>query len=312
LEAVCNWLVSSHAFKITKKCGMHVHHGVQANELAPLCRKWRAVEKVVHECLPGSRKHNYYCAPWCHFEHAGTARFNTLARHTPSEWYRRNIGTRYSALNLESFAMRGTVEFRNAAGTFEASKAVNWVLVTQAIVEASGLPLSNIQTFEQLAMFLGNEVNTVSNVTHQEIQREAQNVNPRAACFGNHRRGSASALVDEMLLGGIHLGAAIEMLQTRFANYANAPKTAERKFKGHVTYLIQRGVNIQRTGTYYVYVRPQETPAQETPAQAAPIANAYASALAWLRTRHEQFSHVEIVPVNYIGIVPTNNPFENS
>jgi hypothetical protein len=91
-----------------------------------------------------------------------------------------------------------------------------------------------------------------------------------------------------MLRTGIHLNEAIAMLQARFANYSNAPKTAERKFKGHVTYLIQRGVNIQRTGTYYVYVPVR----QEIVQPVQPVQNAYASALAWLCARHAQFVNV--------------------
>jgi hypothetical protein len=283
LKAVCTWFKASGNFKITRSCGLHVHHGVRASELKNLAKTWLRVEKVVEKSLPGSRKMNKYCAMWNQFVLNGC---EEMLESIPAlEWYDRYVGRvtplgfRYSSLNYKSFSLRGTVEFRCAAGSFEYSKIANWVLLTQAIIENSNtIPIVNFTEIEEFTAWLNGHV------TRNSIP---ENSNGNASVFGNHRRNTASAMVDEMLREGIHLHEAVARLQAAFANYANKPKQAERKFKGHVCHLLQNNVNIQRTGTYYVYVAAiHETAAMTT------VDNQYSQAIAWLETRYAQFCNV--------------------
>lgn len=285
LKAVCTWLVASRNFKVNSSCGLHVHHGVSARELTPLAKTWVRIEKVVIGCLPATRKGNKYCKAWFNLMPSGCE--TMLAEMPAMQWFERYVGhtnrngSRYCTLNYVSYSLRGTVEFRCAAGSFEYEKISNWVLCTQAIIEnARNVPAQTVATFETFAAWLQNgQTNVPASVP---VTTET--------VFGNHRRGTASAMVDEMLRSGVHLHEAVARLQAAFANYANAPKTAERKFKGHVTHLLQHNVNIQRTGTYYVYV-PASAPA-EMPASVPVPASAYSNAVAWLQTRYAQFSHV--------------------
>jgi hypothetical protein len=48
---------------------------------------------------------------------------------------RYTYGTRYRKLNIESYVTHGTVEFRQHQGTTNAAKIINWIKLTQAIVE---------------------------------------------------------------------------------------------------------------------------------------------------------------------------------
>lgn len=281
LKAVCDYMKRSQNFKIYKTCGLHVHHGVRANELKNIALTWEKIEKVIMKALPASRKMNTYCKPWHTMSRHWANSVEVILRDLPVlEWYRRFMnGDRYYNLNLASFNLRGTVEFRCAAGSFEYEKVANWLLATQAIIENSGnLPGCAMAGFDEFKAWLN------SNGTRNSIPE-----NGNASVFGNHRRNTASAMVDEMLREGIHLHEAIARLQAAFANYANAPKQAERKFKGHVCHLLQNNVNIQRTGTYYVYIHP----APHVPQSTQNGCSLYNEAIEWLQRRYAQFCNVE-------------------
>lgn len=72
------------------------------------------------------------------------------------------FGSRYFKINFESFATHGTVEFRHHSGTTEYEKIVNWVKLTQAMVErtfkgqvtASGN--DNLERFAALVLHKNN------------------------------------------------------------------------------------------------------------------------------------------------------------
>lgn len=117
--------------KVNRSCGLHVHHGVNLDEMKNICDAWFKVEPTIMSCLPQSRQNNQYCRTWK----------KKLGVHASSGMtaYNRNrlSHDRYVTLNLASFTMRSTVEFRCAAATTEASKATNWILVTQGIVDAA-------------------------------------------------------------------------------------------------------------------------------------------------------------------------------
>jgi len=126
LKVVCEAI--KELTKVNKSTGLHVHHGVRAKELTNLSKTWVKVQDVLYMMVPPSRRLNRYCSKWS-------------ASDVPDvgiiSWYQRNIATRYVGLNLESYWIRGTVEFRLAAGTTSYEKISNWVIFTQILIDKS-------------------------------------------------------------------------------------------------------------------------------------------------------------------------------
>lgn len=106
---------------VNRTCGLHVHHGIESYESAlKVAANFQNIEGVILNALPPSRRTNYtYCAP------IANKLLDTISIN------------RYQTLNLNSYSLRKTVEFRCAAGTTEATKIINWALVTKGIIEAS-------------------------------------------------------------------------------------------------------------------------------------------------------------------------------
>ena len=141
LEAVCGVLNELDA-KINRSCGLHVHHDAADFDMDA----WRTVvktyvkyEHIIDMLMPPSRRANVngYChslrgtwsggytreALWPKIEAANTV------------WQLCQIfNTRFIKLNLESFNVHNTVEFRQHAGTTNFTKIAAWVALTQGIV----------------------------------------------------------------------------------------------------------------------------------------------------------------------------------
>lgn len=157
--------ILSKVAKVGKTTGFHVHHGVRAKELSAIAKSWPKVENEVYLMVPPSRRENRYCRKWgCSFSE-GNIR----------SWYRRNIRSRYVGLNLESYWVRGTVEFRLAAGTVEYDKIVNWVIYTQLLLEnanaISNAPEANIH-IDNLNLILQGLKKTQKESRPQALKRK--------------------------------------------------------------------------------------------------------------------------------------------
>jgi len=129
LKVVCKHITNNHLAKINTSCGLHVHHGVTAAETVPAIKAWKKVEETIYEAMPHSRKDNRFCRK---------LRLQVDDLNTYSELRSRWLTvehSRYRGFNLESYWMRGTIEFRCAAGTHEYTKVRNWVFVTQMIID---------------------------------------------------------------------------------------------------------------------------------------------------------------------------------
>ena len=125
LQIVCD-VVSEHCI-VNRACGLHIHHGVESSEIENVARAWMEFEPYVMQSLPQSRRENHYCIQWNRISSTkeDVHRLPEIAR------------AKYRTLNLSSFQMRGTVEFRCHSGTTEYGKISNWLLVTQGIIEAA-------------------------------------------------------------------------------------------------------------------------------------------------------------------------------
>jgi hypothetical protein len=154
LMAVCE-AITPHV-KISRKCGLHVHHFVSSEtELRNMVYGWENVEEYVMEALPKSRQDNSYCKTW---------KSRNSHRHSKSSlksFSRNCLGggsicdSRYVSLNLESYWLRNTVEFRAHSGTYEYEKIANWTIFTQAVVDKAlackfDAPVNRFQMIEIL------------------------------------------------------------------------------------------------------------------------------------------------------------------
>ena len=154
LMAVCE-AIEPHT-KISRKCGLHVHHFVSSEmELRNMVEAWINIEGHVMKALPKSRQDNYYCKTW---KRQGARR---ASRSSLRSFSRNCLGggcdydSRYVSLNLESYWLRNTVEFRAHSGTTEYEKIANWTIFTQAVVDKAlacyfDAPVNQFQMIEIL------------------------------------------------------------------------------------------------------------------------------------------------------------------
>jgi hypothetical protein len=253
--------------KVSKKCGLHVHHGVQAEELQPLICRWLKIEKVVLESLPSSRRDgNRYCKPLG----PDFGGFNVSIpgeRTDLGEWHRTNCrdwgsgGSRYTTMNLASFWLRGTVEFRCAAGTYEYEKIANWILFTQSVVEKRQTPAMNIQTAVDLVEWItaAEESRTVSEeiVEYVEVEtdpleevmsRRIGSSEPRTwfpgTGFMRARRSSMSHDIDRYLIQGMWLS---EMCERIAGDHNRNIAQARSKILTHINFRRGEGVVVTQT-----------------------------------------------------------------
>lgn len=141
IETVCRVLKTLNA-KVNKSCGLHVHHGAADLSIKgwkDLCRLYAKHELALDTVMAPSRRgnsnhmlrslvgtHITVSQAWAAV--AGAKTLNDLAE-------KFTYSGRYYKLNLTAFARHSTVEFRHHQGTVEAEKIVNWVKLTQAMVE---------------------------------------------------------------------------------------------------------------------------------------------------------------------------------
>lgn len=123
--------------RIDKSCGFHAHHDIadlSRDDVLRLVENYANSQGSIDSALPLSRRttiSNQYCRPWTPSEVA------YLRQATTVEEMAARQGSRYKTINLQSYPRYGTVEFRQAAGTIEADKIVNWVKFGQQMIDAA-------------------------------------------------------------------------------------------------------------------------------------------------------------------------------
>ena len=122
LKVVCD--VATQYGKINRSCGLHIHHGVDNwDHVVAVSAAFSHFQDIIYKGLPPSRTNGRYSKKWS----AGSLQ----SQIAEAKW------NRYTGLNLCSFALRKTIEFRCAGGSTEFEKISNWVLFTQGLVEAA-------------------------------------------------------------------------------------------------------------------------------------------------------------------------------
>jgi hypothetical protein len=133
IEKVCRALKSAGA-SVNITCGLHVHHDARdfrTETFKNLIKIYRRFEPTIDELVAPSRRENTntYCQTLARINMEEILKKNTLQQIIPL------YGNRYRKLNLHSFATHGTVEFRQHQGTIDADKIINWIKLTQAMVQ---------------------------------------------------------------------------------------------------------------------------------------------------------------------------------
>ena len=123
IRTVCRVLAEQGA-RVNVTCGLHVHHDAadyKAKHFENVLRLYGRAESVLDSMMPKSRRenNNTYCRSVDGI--AGRIGYSRMGR--------------YYKVNFESYQRHGTVEFRHHSGTIEADKIINWVLITQRIMD---------------------------------------------------------------------------------------------------------------------------------------------------------------------------------
>lgn len=125
-----------------RNCGYHVHldaEGLTARDIRAIVTRYADHESEIDAFMPPSRRRNSngYCSSVIElarserFQNAGTIRDLVNAQ-----------GGRYFKVNLQSYYVHKTIEFRQHSGTINAAKVTNWVRFLQQFVEACRRPAS--------------------------------------------------------------------------------------------------------------------------------------------------------------------------
>lgn len=169
LQQVCEALKAA-GFTADRSCGMHVHVGVRQFTIAQIgsvCRSMLNNEQHFDAVVAASRRGsaNHYCQSNLNMRVPAELRdIADLATAFNGGWDAVHHYTpyRYRKLNLQSYALHGTMEFRQHQGTVEAARAVAWVRLVTGFA-AAGLNGDNGQmSFDEFAGLAGSQAGFIS------------------------------------------------------------------------------------------------------------------------------------------------------
>jgi len=141
IKKVCKALNSLKA-KVDRTCGLHVHidaNGLGKSEIEKIWIQFAKWEKAFDAMVPASRRNNHrYCdglgIPFYSLIHNSLKRKDFKSN--PAGYIRSIIG-RYSKLNIVSYIVHGTIEFRQHSGTTDSEKIINWIIILEQFVNKS-------------------------------------------------------------------------------------------------------------------------------------------------------------------------------
>lgn len=139
IEKVCAVLKSLNA-RITKNCGLHVHHDAKrfkAENLRRIVQLYAAFESELDKMMPESRRvqNNRYTKSLKHGFDNLQFDTNYAGRIADAQNVNYRSESRYYKININAFHQHGTIEFRHHGGTVDAQKIIAWVILTQRMVE---------------------------------------------------------------------------------------------------------------------------------------------------------------------------------
>ena len=177
LKTVC-FALQEHTV-ISRLCGLHVHQEITEKELLELAVKWVNVERWFFQLLPKSRQRNHYCKEWSSISALPIENFiekaqKDIREEGAEDWYSDHDMDRYFSLNLNSFHLRSTSEFRLFSGTISWEKIYHWIVLTKRLIDC---PVSEfmavIPSWEKFLeiMFPVKKAPKSSPLTEAEFQR---------------------------------------------------------------------------------------------------------------------------------------------
>ncbi|MFN0201026.1 MAG: amidoligase family protein [Bacteroidia bacterium] len=156
LEIVCTVLAQMRA-KVNKSCGMHIHIDAERFTLTQwknLLKNYGKAEALIDSFLPISRRgdNNHFCKSVKNRE-LQIDNATTLQKIAKGA-----LSGRYYKVNVQSYFVHKTVEFRQHSGTIEYRKISNWVRFLHNLVTYSETHLIEDATLEGLATFNQAEI----------------------------------------------------------------------------------------------------------------------------------------------------------
>jgi hypothetical protein len=166
ISEICSAL-SKHEASVDKSCGLHVHVGARDLrywELRRLIALYAIVEDALFDIIAPERRRSRYCTP-CGKNYLRAVldpdstkelkrmMFGHLYGHSEGKAIKESKESkyqdcRYFALNIHSWMLRGTIEFRMHHGTLNARKITNWSLLLTSLVDhAARLTEKEIEQF---------------------------------------------------------------------------------------------------------------------------------------------------------------------
>lgn len=131
---------------VNRSCGLHVHFDASTltvENVRNIVTRYATYENQIDAFMPPSRRANSNL--YCHSLQpvVGGVPFNQA---TSLQALAQAQGSRYYKVNLQSYLVHGTIEFRQHSGTVNAAKAVNWVRFLDAFISQSVAPVTTTQT----------------------------------------------------------------------------------------------------------------------------------------------------------------------
>ncbi len=133
IKLACRALRNAGA-RVDRRCGLHVHieaRDVNTDSVKRLINNYTASASAINSVLARSRHQVTYARHWQAHELTRIAALDSVALIAA------NQGTRYKAVNLQSFMRYGTVEFRQHQGSVNGEKIVQWVKFCAAMLDVS-------------------------------------------------------------------------------------------------------------------------------------------------------------------------------
>lgn len=138
IETVCRVLAEMGA-QIDRQCGLHVHHdarGLSDRQIVKTVALYTKHEAYFDEMLPRSRRgQNNPLLKSLNVRGDLKGTVKTITACKTRQELKTVYSDRYYKLNVHSLFRHGTLEFRHHSGTIEATKIINWVKITRAMIE---------------------------------------------------------------------------------------------------------------------------------------------------------------------------------
>ena len=138
---------------VSTQTGLHVHHDGQnlsGKAIGQVFGIYASYQTLIDYMVSPSRRSTVGYAKrlnWGRITKNGTEKFSKDDRKEAITKIRREhgcrhdnscrCGARYHAVNILSILQHGTIEFRQHQGSLNATRIINWILLTQSIIEAS-------------------------------------------------------------------------------------------------------------------------------------------------------------------------------